>query len=203
MKVAIIMTGHLRNQFIYNFNSFKLFLLNKIPNYTFFIHTWDVHSLENQKSVNIKELEDLYNTKNIIIEKQSNDMLNNISHKSISFQMYSLYKIYSQFYNELEKYDYIIKLRPDIRFRRDIPLSFDNIIRFFQTNLGGGLDVFYYGNKKNMLETLQIYRNEYIQKINLKTLKKPEMIFLKFWESENILYEKNKLKFLKVITITH
>lgn len=200
MKVAIIMTGHLRNQFTNNFNSFKHFLLNKIPNYTFFIHTWDVLSLENKKPVNIKELETLYNTKNIIIEKQSNDMLNNISHKSISFQMYSLYKIYNQFSSQLENYDYIIKVRPDIRFRRDIPLTFDDKIRFFQTNLGGALDVFYYGNKNNILKTLQIYRNEYIQKINLKTLKNPEMIFLKFWESENILYEKHKIKFLKFIS---
>ena len=70
-------------------------------------------------------------------------------------------------------------------------------------DLGGALDVFYYGNKNNILKTLQIYLNEYIQKINLKKFKKPEMIFLKFWDNENIIYKKHKIKFLKIITITH
>ena len=196
------MIGHLRNNYIENFKSFKYFLLNNIKNYTFFIHTWNTISLENKTSTDINIIKNLYKTNNIIIEKQDSKMIHNknIEHISIAYQLYSLNKIYET-YEELKYYDYIIKLRPDIKFRKNIELLYNNEINFYQTNLGGGLDIFFYGNKENMLKTLIFLNNKNLKNINIKILKKPEMIYLKLWDYEKIVYKKNKLKLLKVISI--
>lgn len=208
MKIGIIMIGHLRNYYQENLNFLNLYFFNNLKklNYSFdlFIHTWDVISLENKTLVKLEDLKKIYQTENIIIEKQNKDLIKNISfnHPSIPYQWYSLNKILEVFGEKLNHCDYLIKIRPDIRLRRFISLKCDNKIHFYQSNLQGGCDVLFYGKTENMINGMRIFEeSDLIKGIKKESLKKPELIYQKYWSLKQILYEKDKLKFLKVINI--
>lgn len=200
MKYAVIFIGHLRNNYQQCFNNIKIQLLNNLPNYEIFLHTWDQISLTNKNHVSNEIIENIYSTKNYLIEKHHNDLIKFIKfdYKSINFQMYSLYRIYQEFENKLRDFDYIIKIRPDIKFRIPIFLKLNDRINFYQTNLGGGLDVVFYGKRELIMETLQIAKKIDNSKNNFK---KPEQVYLDYWMKNNIKFLKLDKKFLKVISI--
>jgi len=206
MKIAIILTGYLRDNYVTNFDTINKFLLNKIDNYDFFIHTWHQISEYNKLLVDKDILQDLYKTNNIIIENQNDthikDIITNINYKvkTFPFQFYSLKKIYDTFHDKLIYYDYIIKFRPDIGIRQQVNLIFDDKIHFFHTiKTGGGLDVLYYGKSSHILKTLLIANDHILTKTF--TLKKPEIIFIKYWDKYNILYLPYNIDFFKIFVI--
>jgi hypothetical protein len=208
MKIGIILIGHLRNYYQNNYNFLKLYLLNYFKKlkitFEFFIHTWDVISLENLTPVDLKTLQEIYQTENIIIEKQEKTMIKNISfnHPSIPYQWYALHQILEKFGDKLNVCDYIIKIRPDVLLRRNINLIFDNKIHFYQSNLCGGCDVLFYGKREILINGIKLYEeNEIIKDIKKESLKKPELVYQEYWKKKNILFEKENLKFLKVINI--
>lgn len=159
MKIAVIIYGHMRS-FKSCFPNLYKFLLKPL-NPDVFIHTWSYnesstpswHKLHNKNihKINHEEIISRYNPTSFVIEQQPsiesnfNKVVDGVNFFGFNCMYHSLSKANSLKQTEEvktgQKYDIVIKIRPDILINKPIPFNFKNPI--FDN------DVYIAGNKRN------------------------------------------------------
>jgi hypothetical protein len=199
MRIAVCFNGHIRTG-IENSVNLKRFIGYLLPYCDFFFHTWSISEQKRYTNVHkdiskytyevnndiVNKLTELYNIKKIGIEnykeiltKESiNDfnipMLGHIPPLMYSFMKSIEYKSQYEKNNNF-KYDYVVKLRPDIFFKPDRKLShifdlydFQNSNEFFIENIQQDWDinsiwcddVLYISNSKTMDIASKLYESK-------------------------------------------
>lgn len=140
-NIALLISGHLRNSL--NNDTFKNIIKafrNSFNVCDVFLHTWDKYEAQSDNpihtrydltlqncEIDIKHVVAYIQPKKYIIEKQTNDLLNdneeffflcNVPRSSMKFIYYSILKAYNlskEYGNENNvKYDMVIRMRPDV-----------------------------------------------------------------------------------------
>lgn len=162
MKIAVCFSGQWRTG-DYCYDNLKEFLGILYPMCDFFIHTWDVnkqkcYNLSNVFSketklseTDINNINLKYNPKQLLIEDYNFTYNQLVKHEEYLYKDVNVFDIvqplWYSFYKSIElkkeyelkngfKYDYILKLRPDIKFHPNRRLSQD--IEMYSTKIKNG-----------------------------------------------------------------
>jgi len=135
MKVALIIYGHMRTYQIAFPGLEEFFLSTYQPDV--FMHTWDEVEARTKswhrdhmriRPLDVSRVIEMYDPKNILVEKQpqvDDDRVtpnNNISYVGQKFMLESLYKADSLRRESGVDYDIVVKIRPDIRLLKPLPV---------------------------------------------------------------------------------
>jgi hypothetical protein len=216
MKIAYLITGHLRtidkcSRSFYD-NIYK-------KGSDIYVHTWNTedakikmwHKYKFKGKFDIeKKIKEIYNPKDYMIEKQDlkiNKELKkrgiNVSNISHYYSYYSLIKCYELLKKSGIEYDLIVKLRPDIFFKKELNLESDNfsiacnLVEWDESINGDwrrmkATDIVYYG-KPYHFEKLYNIRDKFYQKIRNNDTYIFQNIFNELFGEVNILeYYYNK-----------
>lgn len=183
MRLAVVMYGHMRT-YKQCFPSVKKHLID-VYHPDFFIHTWDEieakttswhqshMNVTNISSAELKSIKDMYKPISMRMESQNPDLLNdyaggnNISIQGQKFMLYSLKKadcLRLQHDRYLgRRYDYVLKLRPDVKFFKDliIPEIEENTVLISARKKGEGDSISSY----SVCDIVNIARSDTMERI--------------------------------------
>ena len=216
MKIAYLITGHLRTIDRCH-KSFYDNIYQKDSD--IYVHTWNTedakikmwHKYKFKRKFNIEEkIKEIYRPKDYIIEKQ-NLLINkelkklnvNVSNISHYYSFYSLIKGYELIKKSGIKYDYIVKLRPDIYFKKKLEVSNENFsiacnLVEWDENVKGdwrkmkATDIVYYGQMEHF-EKLYNIKDKFFEKVRNNDTYIFQNIFAELFGDVNVLkYYYNK-----------